>query len=194
MSRPQEIQHLSIADYLAFERTANVRHEYVDGELFAMAGASRAHAMIVANLLVALHSHLRGTPCRVMASDIKVRIEAVNRFYYPDLVVSCSDTATEPDDHVESQPRLIVEVLSTSTAAIDRREKRLAYQTLDSLQDIVLVEQTSIGVEVYGRRADGNWTRTDYDPGDVIDLASIDLKLPLGVVYEGIDLPTLDTP
>lgn len=187
MSHAQKIHRLSVAEYLAYEQTADVRHEYVDGELFAMAGASRAHAMIVTNLLAALRDHLRGTPCRVLASDIKVWIETLNRFYYPDLVVSCSDITTEPDDHFESQPRLIVEVLSDSTAATDRREKRLAYQTVDSLQDYVLVAQAEPLVEVYHRQPDG-WIHTTYGAGETVALPSVNLQVAMAVIYEDVPL------
>lgn len=192
MSQAQKIHRYSIDEYLALERESDMRHEYLDGEIFAMVGSSRAHNALATSLTAAIYLHLRGTPCRVASNDMKVLIAAANRAYYPDLVVSCSDPAEEIDDYTETHPRLIIEVLSLSTAAIDRREKRLAYQTLDSLQDYVLVAQTEPLVEVYSRQSDG-WMHTTYGAGETVVLPAIDLQLPVAVIYEDVPLvPTGD--
>jgi hypothetical protein len=119
-------------DYLAAERTAEVRHEYVDGEIFAMVGASRRHATIVGNLFVALRQAARARGCQAYANDVKVRVEAANAFYYPDLVATCA--GGDDDSYVVKDPVLVVEVLSDSTEAIDRREKRTNYQKIRSLR------------------------------------------------------------
>ena len=115
-------------DYLDAERTAEVRHEYVDGEIFAMAGASRRHATIVGNLFVALRQAARTRGCQAYANDVKVRVEAANAYHYPDLVATCA--GGDGDPCVVKDPVLVVEVLSDSTEAIDRREKRTNYQKI----------------------------------------------------------------
>jgi Uma2 family endonuclease len=125
MSVPGNVAHMSVDEYLSSEEHASVRREYVDGRVFAMTGVTKRHNIIAGNIYSILRAHVRGSQCRAYISDVKVRVEAANSFYYPDVMVSC-----EPFDHKSvftSTPRLIVEVLSRSTAAIDRREKVLAY-------------------------------------------------------------------
>lgn len=167
-------------DYLAAEQTAEVRHEYVDGEIFAMVGASRRHATIVGNLFVALRQAARARGCQAYANDVKVRVEAANAFYYPDLVATCA--GGDDDPYVVKDPVLVVEVLSDSTEAIDRREKRTNYQKIPSLREIVLVSQSERLVEVYRREGSG-WTVDVVCDGPVM-LAALDLSLPLDAVYE----------
>lgn len=153
---------LSIDDYLAGELASEIRHEYVDGEVYAMAGAGRAHNLIVTNIVARLRVKARGTPCLVFATDMKVRVGAWNAFYYPDVAVSC-----DPSDDNEfylTAPCLIVEVLSPSTEGIDRREKLLAHRTLESLREYVLIAQTNarpkcIGVLLMARGAWKSWMR-----------------------------------
>ncbi|NUB00895.1 Uma2 family endonuclease [Azospirillum melinis] len=166
-------------DYLAAERTAEVRHEYLDGETFAMVGASRRHATIVGNLFVTLRQAARARGCQAYANDVKVRVEAANAFYYPDLVATC---AGGDDPYVVMDPVLVVEVLSDSTEAIDRREKRTNYQKIPSLREIVLVSQGERLVEVYRRDGSG-WTVDVVRDGPVM-LAALDLSLPLDEIYE----------
>ena len=187
MSQAVPKQLFTLEEYLAIEPEGNVRHEFVDGELYAMTGTSRAHNIITVNLTAAIRPHLRGTPCRVVSTDMKVVIAAANRGYYPDLLVSCSDPADEIDSYTETQPRLVIEVLSPSTEAFDRSDKSTHYRRIDSLQDFVLVAQTEPLVEVYNRQA-GGWTHTVYGPGGVVTLASIDLCLPMAVIYEDVPL------
>ena len=188
MTQPAPKRLFTLADYLALEPEGKVRHEFIDGELVAMTGTSRAHNAIVTNLTAAFHSHLRGTPCRVASNDMKVVIAAANRGYYPDVVISCGDPADELDDYTESHPRLIIEVLSSSTEAFDRTDKRSHYQRLDSLTDNVLVAQTTPMVEVHSRQGD-DWTVTTYGAGDEVRLPSIDLVLPMAMIYEAVPLP-----
>lgn len=187
MSQAVKIQHYTLEQYLAMEPGADVRHEFIDGELFARVGASRTHNLLVTNLTASLHAHLRGSPCRVLSNDMKVLIERANRVFYPDVLVSCSDPLDELDDYTETRPRLIIEVLSASTAMIDRREKRLAYQQLESLQDYVLVTQSHLLVEVYSRQPDG-WLYTIYDDCESVGLPSIGCELAMTLIYEGIEL------
>jgi len=153
----QQLAHasrLSVEEYLAGEDGADIRHEYIDGELYAMSGASRQHVIITINMVAHLRPLLRGTPCRIFANDLKVRLRIAEQdiFYYPDLILAC-----DPDDRETyycTRPCLLVEVLSDSTARIDRREKLLAYQTLPSLMEYLLVDQHQRRIEVY-RHAQG---------------------------------------
>ena len=173
------------ADYLASERDADVRHEYVDGVLFAMTGASRAHNLLATKLSARLFNHLEGRGCRVSSSDMKVRLADGRRYYYPDIVVSCSDARDEPDEYTETRPVLVVEILSPSTAATDRREKRLAYQTLPSLVDYLIVSQERASVERFTRDGE-SWTQAMFEPGESVPLASVGLTLAMDDLYAGI--------
>ncbi len=185
MGQAQKIHRYSVSEYFALERETDIRHEYLDGEIVAMGGASRTHNTLVLNLAAALRSRLRGTSCRIGSSDMKVFIESANRGYYPDLVVSCGDPAEEVDEYTETRPLLVVEVLSPSTAAIDRTEKRLNYQRLESLQEFVLVAQDEPLVEIFRRQSDG-WTHIQYRASEEIELTSIDLRVAMSVVYEDV--------
>lgn len=175
---------LSEADYLEGERHASVKHEYVAGQVFAMAGASKTHGTLALNAAVALRNHLRGGPCRTWIADMKARVAADSAYYYPDVVVSCDPrdlAADAPQDYLE-HPALILEVLSPATEHIDRREKLLAYRRLESVQEYVLVDQEKPWVEVY-RRTPAGWTQDIYESGEVVDLASVDLRLPMAALY-----------
>ncbi|MGR9109076.1 MAG: Uma2 family endonuclease, partial [Gammaproteobacteria bacterium] len=183
MSSHALIPVVSIQNYLAAEQRSEQRHEYISGELFAMVGASRAHNTIAGNLFALLHTHLGSVPCRAFMSDMKVRIDKTEAFYYPDIVVSC-----EPRDDRAlflSSPLLIVEVLSPATENIDRREKRLAYQHLESLQEYVLVAQELRRIEVYRRNDSTAFELEIYGDEETARLRSLDLDLPLDRIYEG---------
>lgn len=194
MSIAQKIQLYSVKEYFALERETGVRHEYLDGEIIAMGGASRNHNRLVVNLAAALQPHLNDTSCRLSVNDMKVYIKAANRAYYPDLVVSCSDPAEEPDEYTETQPCLVIEVLSPSTASVDRTEKRRNYQLLKSLQEYVLIGQEEFLVEVYRHDESGGWTHTLYREKEGVDLTSIDLRLPMAVIYRGLLIPPSPSP
>jgi len=176
--------YYSETDYLAAEREADRKHEYVAGEVFAMAGASKAHGTLALNMAIALRQHLRGQPCGVWMADMKVRVRADSAYYYPDVVTTCAERDLAPDapsDHIEA-PLLVVEVLSDSTEAIDRREKWRSYRHLDSLREYVLIDQNRPWVEVYRRSRDG-WTQEVYSAGETLQLASVELSLSLNELY-----------
>jgi Uma2 family endonuclease len=181
-------QRMSVADYLAMEERSRVRHEYVDGEVYAMSGASRRHNLIVVNLVSQACKARRA--CQVFTSAMKVRVEARNSFYYPDVMASC-----DPDDQLDqylTTPCFIIEVLSPSTASIDKREKRLAYLTLKSLDEYVIVDQDRMRVDVY-RGERGPWASQVLDnPEDVLELTCIELRVPLWEIYYGVKLPPLE--
>ena len=179
---------ISPAEYLEGEKAARVRHEYIDGAVYAMAGGTKAHNLISFNLARALHGHLRNTPCRVFIGDVKVHVawDWRERFYYPDVVVGC--TAGDNDPYVVEQPKLIVEVLPHSTEREDRSDKFYAYRHLASLEEYVLVAQDLRRVEVYRRET--GWDLDLYEAEGNFSLRSVGVELTLAEVYEGV----LDAP
>ena len=181
MALTEKLRPITVAEYLDGEKRSDVRHEYVAGAVYAMAGASGLHNLIALTLATGLRNHLRGTPCHVFMSDMKVRVDDV--FYYPDLVVVCGEI--NPGAYYQTAPTLIVEILSESTEARDRLEKRLAYQRIESLQEYVLVAQDKMRVEVYRRIEDG-WQLETYSYGDRVRLASINYEAPIEQFYEDV--------
>src|SRR5258708_28293024 len=141
MQLAAQIDGVSVEDYLATEEGSEIKHEYIDGALYAMAGASKEHNQIAGNIYAILHNGLRGRRCRAFISDLKVRLKLMGDdvFYYPDVVVGCDPRDTHR--HFLRFPKVIVEVASKSTERLDRREKRLSYQTLETLEEYVLVAQ-----------------------------------------------------
>jgi Uma2 family endonuclease len=178
---------ITYAEYLTYEHESEVKHEFVNGQAFAMAGASEAHNLIVGSLFSRFRSHLRGKPCRVFSSDMKLTIaEANNATYYPDVMVVCDRTDSDP--YVKQKPCLLVEVLSQSTALLDRREKLFNYQKLESLQEYVLVSQSEVKVELYRKDLDGGWLVQSLGTGESLYLQSIDLAIALSEIYEDVEL------
>jgi Uma2 family endonuclease len=185
-SLPQ--QFVSPDEYLASERRAAVKSEYIDGVVYAMAGASERHNVIVANLIISIGVRLRGRPCRVYPSDLKVGIPNRTRFFYPDVSVVCGEPVFA-DEHkdVVQDPMVIIEVLSEKTSGFDRGRKFLSYLQMDSLREYFLVEQDEVQVEKYERRDDGKWLYmkvSGIDSSVVLD--SIDCKIPLTEIYERV--------
>jgi Uma2 family endonuclease len=175
-------------EYLAAERVAEQRHEYLAGAVYAMAGTSRDHERIAVNICGELRAQLRGRPCEVLASNIKVRIKkkAAQFFYYPDVTVDCGNAAG--DSLFAEEPRVIFEILSPETERIDRVEKLYNYQTLPSLLVYALVDQLRLAVTVY-RRTNEEWmVELLTKKGDVLKLPEIKCALPLAAIYERTQL------
>jgi len=172
MSTATVVGRLSTHEYLQIERDAEQRHEYLNGELVAMAGGSRAHNLLATRVARLLGNHLEGSPCRVFQSDMKVRVQRANRFYYPDIMVCCNPLEAGADDYYETEPRLIVEVLSPKTAPIDDGEKRVNYQTLDSLEEYLLLDPKTRETLLY-RRSGAFWMRICLSPEENLELMSI---------------------
>ncbi len=183
---PQAAQHAAITvdEYLAGERVSLVRHAYVDGEVFAMAGASKAHNRLTKRLARLCDDRLAATPCEAFTTDVKVRVRTIDQecFYYPDLYVECAPYTADP--YYSERPVLIVEVLSDSTERADRSDKFYAYRKLPTLQEYVLVAQDEPRIEVY-RRATG-WDLEVYGPGQRLRLEALGGDLDLDAVYAGI--------
>ena len=174
---------ISPQEYLAGELTAEVKHEYVDGEVFAMVGASRRHATIVANLLVGLRPIARKRGCYAYVNDLKVRVAAANAYYYPDFVVACDKG--DRDEYVIEAPALIVEVLSPTTEAVDRREKRVNYGKIPSLMEYLTVTQDRRRVEVWRRGAEG--LRVEVYESGSFRLNSLDCEVSLDEIYADVE-------
>lgn len=176
--------YLSVADYLAGERESKVRHEYVDGVAYAMAGASDRHNRIALNMASRLNEHLSNDKCETFMSDMKIKVDPA-LYYYPNVAVTCDKTIG--DAYARAEPRLIVEVMSPSTERIDRHKKLRAYQRIASLQEYVLARQDEMMLEIHRRQANGEWAVEAFDdPGEQLTLASVGLTIHLGDVYRNV--------
>ncbi len=211
--------YYSPEDYLELEKISPVKHEYIQGEVYAMAGGSDAHNTIALNLLSLLRNHVRGTACRVFSSDMKVRetsalkggssvggfpdikklpseassdfvkIEQANIFYYPDGMVTC-DTRDRSFQYFKKYPCLIIEVLSPATGNFDRSDKFSDYQLLDTLQEYVLISQECLNLECFYRDKRGNWKKQIYQSAETIELKSVDFRCPIEQLYEDVEFNT----
>uniref|UniRef100_B8HYA4 Putative restriction endonuclease domain-containing protein n=1 Tax=Cyanothece sp. (strain PCC 7425 / ATCC 29141) TaxID=395961 RepID=B8HYA4_CYAP4 len=180
--------YFSPEDYLEIERFSPIKHEYLQGQMVAMAGASKAHVIITGNLSALLVNHLRGTGCISYTSDMKVRLPELNLFYYPDLAVTCDRRDFRADQDFLLHPKLIIEVLSESTEAFDRGDKFAHYKTIPELAEYVLIHQNHVLVEIFQRQSDHLWIPVIYRGGDTIELISIGLAFPIGLLYENLQL------
>jgi Uma2 family endonuclease len=178
---------MSAADFLAWDAHETTRHEFVAGEVFAMAGADERHVTVAGNLYVALRSHLRGTPCRTFISDMKVQVDAADAYFYPDVVVTCS--ATDANPLIKTEPVLVVEVLSPGTAAYDRGDKFAAYRTLESLREYLLVDIGSRRSDLYRKGADGLWVLHPFSGSQAVHLSSVDLTISAESLWDEVDPP-----
>ncbi|CAK0771343.1 putative restriction endonuclease domain-containing protein [Gammaproteobacteria bacterium] len=172
--------------YLTWERQQDTRHEFVNGEIYAMTGASRPHNIVNGNTFAALHAQMRGRPCEVYSNDMRVKVSETGMYTYPDIVAACGEPLFE-DAEVDTllNPVLIIEILSESTERYDRGAKFLHYRTLPSLQDYVLVAQSECRVEHYARQAGNRWLLMEYqDLGETLSLTSVSCDLPLSGIYE----------
>jgi Uma2 family endonuclease len=179
---------LTANDYLAWERQQETRHEYLEGQIFAMTGASRAHNMLCANILASLHGQLRGKPCEIYVNDMRVKVSETGMYTYPDLVAACGEPRFE-DQAVDTllNPVLIIEVLSDSTERYDRGAKFTHYRSVESLKEYLLVSQNECRVEHYVRQPGNHWLLTEYQEGqDRIDLDSLGSHVTLAEIYERI--------
>jgi Uma2 family endonuclease len=178
-------------DYLQWEEQQEDKHEYVDGHIYAMAGASENHIDITTNLTVILSNYLRGRDCKLFPSDMRLNIAVKNIYYYPDLFVTC-DERDRFNKKQKNYPCLIIEVLSESTEAKDRGVKFANYQTIQSLQEYVLISQWEQRVEVF-RRSDKFWVLQTYTTGETIELQSINIQISIDAIYESVDLSELNS-
>ena len=181
MATAQQIAFMSEEEYLEGEKIAALKHEYVDGHIYAMAGAHSNHNSLAMNVSVAFSNHLKGKPCRAYMSDMKVRIGNGSKYYYPDVLVNCPPV----NGYFTETPTIIVEVLSNSTRRIDETEKRMAYMQIETLEEYVLIAQDFVQIEVI-RKSEG-WKSAKYFLGDEVTFTSIGLTLSVEAIYDGVD-------
>jgi len=172
---------ISMEDYLRDELSADVKHQYLDGTVYAMSGASRNHERIALNISRMLGNHLLDKPCEPFSSDLKIK--AGNYLFYPDAMVVCDDPVSH--EYYTETPVLVVEVLSKSTRRIDETVKRRVYQSIRTLQEYVLIEQDIVDVEIC-RRSEG-WISSHYFLGDSVHFESVDLTLNVADIYARVE-------
>lgn len=170
------------SDYLLWEAKQAERHEYLDGEVFAMAGAEDTHVTVSGNLYIALRQHLTGSPCRTYMSDMRVQVESINSYFYPDVLVTCS-TKDSASRLVKTEPKFIAEILSPSTAAYDRGMKFSHYRELPSLQEYIVVDLDTRCTDCYRLGADGLWVLHPFAKGETVELTSVALTLSAAQLF-----------
>ncbi len=182
--------HFTPDAYLQLEENGPLKHEYIDGRIYAMVGVSDAHNTVAGNLVALLHGHLRGSGCRLYFSHMKARIETLNRFYYPDLMVTC-DERDRAEAYYKRFPCLLVEVLSDSTEAFDRGDKFEDYQTLESLREYVLISSKRQLVQCFRLNDEGLWVLRAFAPAQgTFEFQSINFSGSLEALYEGVSFPS----
>jgi Uma2 family endonuclease len=183
-------------EYLAIERQAEFKSEYLAGEMFAMSGASRKHNLIAGNVNGEARYQLRDRPCEVYQSDMRVKVSPTGLYTYPDVVIVCGEPEFE-DEHVDTllNPTVLVEVLSESTEGYDRGKKFEHYRRLPSVREYVLIAQDRFHVEKHTRRQDGSWLLWETnDAGDTVHLESIGCRLKLSDIYAKVQIPPDEQP
>jgi Uma2 family endonuclease len=181
---------MTFAEYLRFEADGAIKHEYLDGQVFAMAGGTPEHAALAAAVIRELGARLTDGRCRAYTSDLRVRVRATGLTTYPDVTIVCGPLERDPDDpNTVTNPTVIVEILSDGTEAYDRGEKFHHYQRIPGLRAYVLVAQREARIEVFERGPGRRWTFEDVRPPDAAHIEALDCALPVGAVYAGLELP-----
>jgi Uma2 family endonuclease len=190
MAAPLHRTEYSLAEYLTLENASNVKHEYLAGQIYAMAGGTPDHAALATTAAAVLFSQLRSGRCRAFDSDLRVRVRATGLSTYPDVTVVCGPRELDTEDtKAVTNPTLLLEVLSASTESYDRGDKFDHYRQLPTLREYVLVSQTERRVEVFTRTADAEWTSRAYGAGERVSLASIDAAIDVDELYEAAAEP-----
>jgi len=183
----------SIADYLRIESDSAERHEYWDGQIVAMAGGTYGHSLIISNLIGEIRNALKGKPCRVLESSMRIRIPGRTRYFYPDSTIVCGKPEFDPEDpkqHSIINPRVVIEVLSPTTEGFDRGEKFSFNRAIESMQEYVLVSSETASIETFYRQSDGTWLFSAFSGDQAIaKLRAVEIDLPLAEVYTGVEFP-----
>ena len=191
MSLPTHRIHFTFAEYLAFEASSNVKHEYLDGQIYAMAGGTPDHAALAAAVIGLLFPQLRSGSCRALDADLRVRVRATGLATYPDVTVVCGPRELDSDDpHAVTNSTLIVEVLSRSSEDYDRGDKFEHYKQLPSLQQYVIVSHREHNIEVWSRTAANTWSCAIRGNGDRAELTSIRASLDVQELYAAAAEPS----
>jgi Uma2 family endonuclease len=189
IAAPEHFPRFTPAEYFAWEEQQQIRHEYIDGEVYAMSGGTINHSEIALNFGSLLKSHLRGSGCRTLNSDARVNILSSSDYVYPDVSVTCDQRDKTTAQYI-TYPCLIVEVLSPFTEAYDRGNKFKLYRRNPILQEYVLVDAETMAIELFRKNDGDTWRIIDYEPGNVVELDSIKLTFPIEQVYEDIVFAT----
>jgi Uma2 family endonuclease len=184
MNLPAHLHHYSFAEYLDLEAASNVKHEFLQGEIYGMAGGSPQHAALTLAVGAALLDRLRGGPCRTFSSDLRIRVPETGLATYPDVAVVCGPWASDPQSaSTITNPKLVVEVLSKSTQDYDLGEKFEHYRRIPSLEAVLFVWQTEVRMELRSRQADGSWVTTVHPPGDTVNIGALKCSLDIDEIY-----------
>lgn len=181
MTMAKKVEYISVDDYLRLEERGEDRHEYVNGVVYAMVGGTARHNMIASAISSALREHLKDKPYTVFMSDMKVQVGDI--FYYPDVMAVCEQV--DPDSLYQTQPALLIEVLSNSTESKDRLEKLVAYQSIPSVKEYVLIAQDKVAIDIYRRYKDG-WQLESLSYGNIVSLESLNYKAEAEAFYEDV--------
>ena len=196
MGVPQPVLRMTSDEFLEWEKTQTEKHEYLDGlvyPVYAMVGARDAHVTVSLNVASLLKAHLRGGPCRVYISDMKLQVDAANAHFYPDIFVTC-DSRDRAEETYKRHPSLIIEVLSNSTAGYDRGEKFAIYRTIESLREYVVIDPDCFTVDCFRRNDSDHWVLYSFSGGDTVEFQSTGFKAPLSVVFEDVQNPRAPPP
>jgi Uma2 family endonuclease len=183
----ENFPQLTPAEYFVWEEQQLQKHEYINGEVYAMSGGSKNHSLISVRFINLFYNHLETSGCETGNSDLRVNIAGTNIYTYPDVSVTCDDRDKTTTQYI-TYPCLIVEVLSPSTEAYDRGGKFRMYRNNPNLQDYLLVSSTSIEMDLYHQKDNGEWVIINYKEGDNVELKSINLSFPIEQVYRGLVL------
>lgn len=186
MALPQPAPQLTAAEYLTWESEQPGRHEYFHGETFAMGGASRRHVTVSGNVFAALDRVLENTPCRAYMADMKLLAHADHAYFYPDVFVTC-DPADHQAEYMMRAPIVVFEVLSPTTAAYDRGDKFAAYRRISSLREFILIDPDKQRIEHYHRSTGNTWELRELEPGQPLNLPSLDAEIPAERIFRNLD-------
>ena len=178
--------YISPEDYLEGEQVSPIKHEYRRGQVYAMVGAKKPHIVIAGNLVTLFNNYLDDTPCIVLNSDIKVRLEEADCYYYPDVAVTCDERDTNSTEDFIIYPILVVEVLSKSTEAFDKGEKFADYQTSPSLREYVLINQAQMSLECFRLSKSGSWVSQTYEQDSEVYFGSINFRCDIASIYRKV--------
>ena len=184
-------EYISPEEYLEAEKISEIKHEYINGEVYALQGASDAYTTIALNLATMLLNNLRGSGCRVYMSDMKAQVYRRSRYYYPDVMVTC-DARDRDSEYSKAHSCLIIEVLSDGTEAKDRGTKFKDYRRSPSLREYVLVSQDTMNIDIFRRNEDGHWVLYSFVEGEEIEFTSVDFRCDIAAIYQDVPLVEAD--
>ena len=188
MGAAARVMPMTPDEFLAWEAEQTERHDFVGGEVHAMAGAEDRHVTVSLNVAMALRHHLAGTPCRTFMADMKVETASRSAYFYPDVVVTCSP-ADRASPIIKREPKLIVEVLSPGTAAYDRGEKAVHYRHIQTLEELAFIDIDARRADVYRKGRDGLWVLHPFEPGEGVVLMSVSLSIPPAALFAEVEDP-----